>query len=269
MESWKQYQKKNKSTKRTGRMTLIVVSLVVCMLLLVGMRYVFQMLRGPERLPLVAGFEQAKWNTKYQFNLFVNPNWMLGYDQTTNELKYYRLAEDPSIDSLDLLSKQNKLNVDGYLIVDDGLGSPEDLGNALWRELWSQEISTNLSRWQYLRMWWNLRGGVDVREIEGMYLPETAVLEESLKIMVLNGTSVSGLATEASGWVENIGAKVIDVGNASSQIDRTTIEVFAEEKNYRTIQRMEEVFSTKANFIPSSEPKRYDVLITVGNNFLR
>ncbi|NTV31195.1 LytR C-terminal domain-containing protein [candidate division WWE3 bacterium] len=269
MESWKQYQKKNKSQKKSGHLVLIVIGGILLICVFMALRFLYGAVTGPKRLPILSGFEKAKWDHSYQFNMFVNPNWIIGYDYASGQINYYQLDENPSEDTLALVSKQGKIILDGYLFIDADLEGPEDLGDAIWHQMWTDTIRTNLTPWQVWRMWWALRGGIGVRALEGAQLPEAAIQSEGLKIAVLNGTSVSGLALEASSWVENLGAKVIDVSNATSQVDKTIIEVFAPEKSYRTIARIEQVFSTKAVFIPTSEATRYDVKITVGNNFLR
>lgn len=71
---------------------------------------------------------------------------------------------------------------------------------------------------------------------------EQKVREENLKVLILNGTEVSGLAGKASLFVETLGGEVLNVGNAPSQDYKKSLMIVKETSSY-TVRRLRDVFS--------------------------
>ena len=270
MESWKQYQKKNKDSQRKTQAKWAIALFIALIILWQVARLVVWLLSGGSGIQMtVAGFNRLKWESKQQLNLYINPDLLVGYDLSNKKLTYIKLEQPITPEELSVLSKQTKVIIDGYIIFEHDITDIDALAANVLQDGWRGRLDTNLTRWQILRLWWSLKGGYTAKESPSGRLAETAVEEEGLKITVLNGTDVSGLGNEASAWVLNIGAQVLEVGNAGQEAQHSKIEVLAKRKDLRTIERLEQIFNTKATFNPNEEPQRFDVKVTIGNDFLR
>lgn len=98
--------------------------------------------------------------------------------------------------------------------------------------------------------------------------PKSEIDRSTLKLQVLNGSGVSGLAGKAKTYLEGLGYKDVVVGNASvSNLTETTVSVKDSKKelleavvadlskNYKV--------ATKTDILPTSS--KYDFVITLGS----
>jgi hypothetical protein len=91
--------------------------------------------------------------------------------------------------------------------------------------------------------------------------------DEGARILVLNGSSVSGLARSASDLLTGLGFQVVDIGDAGAQYDNTLIVDYAG-KPY-TSKRLASLFKLPlSNVISGSGPDGdYDLAVILGNDF--
>lgn len=160
--------------------------------------------------------------------------------------------------------------IDGYIVTDDrGLGQiGQYLGKGLrivkllpnlLTEL-RRSIKTNLTFPSLLRVGqfvWSARSSEDVWEISQEELldwqhldlelqenfADAKIVEERLKIQILNATEKSGLATHVARYVKNLGGDVIIIGN-TGQLDLKQSFVVLPEADLEescTVQRLMEV----------------------------
>jgi len=162
---------------------------------------------------------------------------------------------------------------------------------------------TDLTKWDLIRLWWGTRG---VREdkIKVVNLGETSASEEvtlpdgtkaakidteqlqgivgqlfidgkikqnDLTIAVLNGTDHQGLATRASRLVENIGGRVVGIGEVESsklKVKSSKCEVRSGKKykNTYTVQKLLKVFDCQWTG-EDLENQRAEVVLILGERY--
>ena len=165
------------------------------------------------------------------------------------------------------VSKLLALPVDGYIVTDDaGLGQiGEYLGGGLrivkllpnlLTEV-RRSIKTNLTFPSLLRVGqfvWSAQSNEDVWDMSEeelfdwqhldlklqKYFLDSKIVEERLKIQILNATEKSGLATHVARYVKNLGGDVIIIGNAD-QLDLKKSFVVTGREEAHTVQRLMEV----------------------------
>jgi len=175
-------------------------------------------------------------------------------------------------DSLRVYAYQNAIVVDGFIAYGETLFEQrevQEISSEIWKQVVSDHISSSFSRWQLLSLSKSLNKAVYKQHVELVFV-ESAVVDEELNIGVYNGTSVSGLATEASRWIENIGGDVVEVGNAPEKLEKTSIKVYVDVLDSPTIARLQRIFHVDAVTLEKSESlTRFDVVVTVGDDFYR
>ena len=157
--------------------------------------------------------------------------------------------------------------IDGYIVTDDsGLGQIDQyLGSGLGMlkllpNLFTEvrrQIKTNLTFPSLLRVGqfiWSAKSNEDVWEVSEeelfdwqhldlelqKYFVDAKIVEERLKIQILNATEKSGLATHVARYVKNLGGDVIIIGNFD-QLDLKQSFVVTKEEESHTVRRLREV----------------------------
>ncbi len=97
--------------------------------------------------------------------------------------------------------------------------------------------------------------------------PSSAIKKEDLKIQVLNGSGVPGAAGEAKAFLEGLGYKNIEVGNAqSSNFETTEVSIKEVKKDYLDVlvKDLSEEYEVnkKTGTVPASG--KFDIIITLG-----
>jgi len=208
----------------------------------------------PIRLPLEAevvvpqGFGGHKLSTVYSLGALTKP--LANLDLTAQTV-----------------SQLLAVPIDGYIVTDDaGLGQiAQYLGEGLrmirllpnlFTEL-RRSLKSNLTLPALLRIGqfvWSARSSKDVWEISEEELfdwqhldlqlqecfTDSEVVEERLKIQVLNGTEKQGLATHVARYVKNLGGDVIITSNFDRSDVKQSFMVYGLDESY-TVERLKEV----------------------------
>lgn len=156
-------------------------------------------------------------------------------------------------------------------------------------ELLTEETRTNLSFWDKLRLWWQIRGVrfdkviffdlgeeeifadgdanfTKLNQLLRPFLIEEGIRQESFKIEVLNSTDKSGLGGKVARFVNNLGSEVISIGNQDKLLDRCLIRVKKDDLNKLTTRKLKKVFSCEVEESDSLE-SRSDLLFIIGGDF--
>lgn len=213
------------------------------------------------------------------------------------------LASPPKNAALLLTAVRNYLGlpIDGYLLIDqpglsqltDLLGEPPTI-----EKLKSRLSPLRIGEWPKLLNWLrlNIRTDLNLPEIiavgrfaasirfdklttvslsdwannENLFT-DPKVRAENIKVLILNGTAVSGLAVRGQALVENLGALVAGIGNAPRQDYQRSLIVAGENSAYTTTRLGQAFgiaeFKSMETFI--NEPnydflKRADIVIILG-----
>lgn len=97
--------------------------------------------------------------------------------------------------------------------------------------------------------------------------PSSALKRETLKVQVLNGSGVSGLANKAKTYLEGLGYKDVATGNASSSdYTETEIQIKDTKKEFlETITTdLSKNYTLKKDTKALSASSKYDIIITLG-----
>jgi len=227
----------------------------------------------PQSGPIVyTKIGDAPANMRTQMTVFVAPDLFISLDPQSSDVSYAKLVEPLKSDSLRVYAYQNAIVVDGFIAYGETLFEQrevQEISSEIWKQVVSDHISSSFSRWQLLSLSKSLNKAVYKQHVELVFV-ESAVVDEELNIGVYNGTSVSGLATEASRWIENIGGDVVEVGNAPEKLEKTSIKVYVDVLDSPTIARLQRIFHVDAVTLEKSESlTRFDVVVTVGDDFYR
>lgn len=179
--------------------------------------------------------------------------------------------------------------IDGYIVTDDdGLGQiGQYLGDGLrmirllpnlFTEL-RRSLKTNLTFPSLLRVGqflWSARSSEDVWEISEeelfdwqhldlklqKHFLDSRIVEERLKIQVLNATEKSGLATHVSRYVKNLGGDVIIISNFDRTDLRQSFIVLpgADLEESHTVQRLMEVLQIEEVGPPATQAELSEAL---------
>lgn len=107
-------------------------------------------------------------------------------------------------------------------------------------------------------------------EFSREFFAEDEIKEERLKVIIKNGTRVSGLANFVARFVENLGAEVIAVDNAPSQdFSESRILDYASLPRSKTVKRLEDILQVESKKLKISETQRADVEVIVGKDWAR
>jgi len=196
----------------------------------------------------------------------------------------YKLGEQEGRDGGEFfassLQENLRVPIDNYALIEINLNSkPREFILACFRDLFLGRNKTNLKRGDIFFLWLKFRkvrqdkiSFIDLEKIditEKIILPDgteafkidsqkfkkvaleffkdARIRQENLEIEVLNSTSYSGLATRVADLIENIGGRVVEVGeirNVKSQMSNLKCEIRSEKelKKSYTLRRLEKVF---------------------------
>lgn len=283
-------------------------------------------------LKIYRSVNNSLWDGKHQFNIIVNsqPAVLISFnpsEKTINALlipngtfietihgygpyrieSIYRLGELKG-NGVELLtgSLQNYfgLPVDGFL--QDNIyqikssGVKDSLLNQFFEAL-RYDKKTNLSRWDLLRLWWQIKKNrgdkinlIDLSEtsasketdlsdgskamkikterlgrIFNQFFVDKEIRQEDLTIGVLNKTDKSGLANNAAKLITNIGGRVINIGiqnNESKEKDNCELKSGKKYKNSYTVQRLNEIFHCHWQGELDNN-QRSDIVILLGEDY--
>jgi len=268
MESWKKYQRQKRSNTHVQRLVQIIIALVVLLVILAIGRGLFWFYSGSNRNSY-SYFESITWNSDQQLNLLVGDSMLLGLDPVLKEIKVVHLEESLRGDELQLFTKQNYVVFDAYISNEQSVKTIEDAKGYVRSAIYNDEFQTNITRYQLYKVWRFLSKDENTQnEQDSIMLPESVVREEDLKIRILNGTTIPGLANEQAVWVENLGASVIEVGNAEQTFEKTKIISYVEDDNYQTLSRLEDIYETEVDYRPSDQLQRVEVDVIIGKDVL-
>jgi hypothetical protein len=97
--------------------------------------------------------------------------------------------------------------------------------------------------------------------------PSAELKKESLKIQILNGSGVSGVAGKAKTYLENLGYKNIEIGNAnSSSFETTEISIKTASKEYLDLllEDLGKDYEVSTDTKILSASSKFDAIITLG-----
>lgn len=145
-----------------------------------------------------------------------------------------------------------KLSLDGYLFLEkfDWSSSPQELKKSFLARLWQKESMTNLSRWDRLRFWWQLRQikPQDIKVIESatVTLPvDERLFKEGLTVAILNATDRPGLAAQAAEIITNAGGQVVETADWFSSDSKESCEIRGNQASLATYtaQKLARIFA--------------------------
>lgn len=196
------------------------------------------------------------------------------------------------------------LPIDGLLTLKNFITknqSLEETRNLITKNLWQIfRVGENhyLNRWDFLRLWWlarNLRqdrlkiidlaqtgaftevtlaDGSQVRKIDltradktiGEYFKDEEIAKEDFSIAVLNGTAFTGLANQAVRLVNNLGGRVIEVGNWEEKVSDCEIISSKSITRSYTVKKLKKIFACR--WISGDLGNhRADLLLILGEKF--
>jgi len=182
------------------------------------------------------------------------------------------------------LQENLRVPIDGYVLISDFketnlTSKPREFILACFKDLFFGRNKTNLKRGDLAFLWLKLikvrQNKISIGDLEKLDIAEKVILpdgtggfkinsqkfkkvaleffkdlqirQENLEIAVLNSTSYSGLATRMADLIENIGGRVVEVGeikNSKFQIPNSKCELKSKKglKKSYTLRKLEKVF---------------------------
>lgn len=96
------------------------------------------------------------------------------------------------------------------------------------------------------------------------FVSDSKITEERLKVLVLNGTLIDGLAMRTSRMVSNLGGTVLDIGNSENRNQKKTILIADDEDSF-TVKRLKEIFRIQEGRTRSEGlGERADIILILG-----
>lgn len=314
LSRWKKEQKEKKQKRN-----FLVVRLwlfVICLLLLGGITFkLFQLVRaslwnGRDRINFVlkggetilASFEPIQES----LSLILIPGQTLlevchGYGK-------YKVEAIPGLEKLekrDILSAESiqenlGIPVEGWVGMSNVRCQMSNVKEKILCEVGNQilqEKSTNFSRWDLLRLWWEIkrvRGGstevldlgklnvflekqlpdgtkvfeIDPARLDPLiqkFLADFSLKKENLSIEILNGTSFAGLAEKGARLLTNIGGEVVAVGNSEAGSEKCEVRSFKDKKNSYTVRKIMKVWN--CNWQEKKEEGRAEITLILGEDY--
>ncbi len=165
-------------------------------------------------------------------------------------------------------------------------------------QLIRKKKKTNLTRWDLVRLWWQIRGvrfdkitiidlektsallplalpdgtsgfEIDQNRLDSFitrYFQDEQIKEEDFSLEIVNATSHSGLAAQGARVVANLGGRVIAMSDRDLKINTCEIKSRREERGSYTFKKLMKVFDCQAN--PEDlEDSRAGVMIILGEDY--
>lgn len=145
--------------------------------------------------------------------------------------------------------------IDAYASVANSGETKKDFLTGVFGLL-KNEGETNLSRWDLLRLWWEVRSvredkvklvrldkPLDPERLEGIinqYFIDEKLRAEALTISVLNATNQPGLAAKEARIIKNLGGRIIGLGDIEKE--KCQIKSTKKYKDSHTVRRLVKVF---------------------------
>lgn len=92
----------------------------------------------------------------------------------------------------------------------------------------------------------------------------TSIKREDLKVLVLNGTKIDGLASSAKDKLQSLGYSNIEIGNTDTAVSKSVIQT--DNKELKEVLKRD-IDIEKIDKISKSENKDYDVVILLGEDY--
>lgn len=250
---------------------------------------------------------RSLWDGKSQFNLAVNsqPVTIVSFDCQEKNINILKIPDGTFIETVhgygpyriesvyklgeikgvggqllaDSLQEYFGLNIDGFLIGDKLPQEQSGLKNFLLNQFFTSLRSrgkTNLSRWDQLRLWWQVkmvRGDkinlidlsqtsasqevdlpdgsramkIDQERLEkiiNQFFFDKKIKEEDLAVSVFNKTGHLGLANKAARIIDNIGGRVVQVSNQKQETQDNRCQIKSEKKYKKsyTVEKLIKIF---------------------------
>ena len=159
----------------------------------------------------------------------------------------------------------------------------------------NEHVDTNLTQKEVLTLFWELKGirfhedkFYDLKSdyLEEVVLPDDSkgyvlktsadnfvseifedhkIKQEDIGVAIVNGTKVSGLASDFARNLEHIGINVIRIDNTETGIEKSSIEVSREFEDSYTLKKLEKILQTKA--LVNGNLITEDLKVTLGDDF--
>ena len=222
----------------------------------------------------------------------------------------YKLGEQESLDGGEFfassLQENLRVPIDGYALIskEANLASkPRDFILGCFRNLFLGRGKTNLKKGDIVSLWFKFKkvrqDKISIIDLEKLDITEKIILpdgtegfkinsqkfkkvaleffkdpqirQENLEIAVLNSTSYSGLATRMADLIENIGGRVVEVGeikNSKFQIPNSKCELRSKKelKKSYTLRKLEKVFDCQWQEEETGD-YRGDLVLIVGEGY--
>lgn len=96
------------------------------------------------------------------------------------------------------------------------------------------------------------------------------MIDEGARVALLNGTAVFGLAAETQSYLEDLGVKVTEIGNADSSAYNSTLIIDYGSHDNTVLFLIQEMHIPPLNASTETEPsKDYDLLVIIGNDWAK
>jgi hypothetical protein len=198
------------------------------------------------------------------------------------------------------LQENLALPVSGYIqdlgVQENDVNSRNNLNDILIEGLVGKN-QTNLSSWDILRLWWQIR---TVKETDVLIfnlekrdlltaktlaektkvfsldtpifdlkmqnlLPILALKKDNLTIEILNSTGVPGLADKTARILNNIGTRVVSTGNMETEIQKSLLKGNKNLKNTKTVEIVKKLFN--CDWQDTDESGRADLTLIIGHDY--
>jgi len=275
---------------------------------------------------------RSLWDGKSQFNLVINsqPVMVASFDYQEKNINLLLIPDGTLVEAIHgygpyrieslyklgemkgqggnllagSLQEYFGLNLDGYLTGTQYQPEKMKIKNFLLNQFFEAlrgREKTNLSRWDLLRIWWQVRkiredkitvvdlaqtsasqevelsDGSLARKIEperltriiNQFFIDEGFKKEDLTIAVLNKTEHFGLANNASEIINNIGGRVVQIGSLHDQVEASGDCEIKSEKKYRnsyTIEKLKQIFDCHWSEGEENE-QRAKILLLVGEDY--
>jgi hypothetical protein len=303
-----------KTQKSSWRRGLLVVGAIILLLMSVKLISIFRnsLWDGTERINFVLS---AKNTTLVSFEPFEKTLTFLEIPNNTllEVTRGYGEYQLGAIERLGEIEKRNNLlgetlqenlalPVNGFIqnfsSQENEVNSRNNLNNILSEGLIGKN-QTNLSGWDIIRLWWQIRSvkEADVLifnlEKRDLLIPKTladktkvfsldapifdlkmqnllpilALKKENFTFEIYNSTSFPGLADKSARILNNIGTRVVTTGNSETEINKCLLKGNKSLEKTKTVEIVRKLFN--CDWQETSESGRADLSLIIGNDYFQ